>query len=153
MTRWTDALHPLVERVATFLKRYPGLVALFGFVSGLASFLLVDRQAGLAKVIAAVMLVSWIWLVLGHSLRAWLERRFGLRLPPPLLHYATQMIHQESLFFILPFFAITTTWNSGQAVFTSLLGAAALASLIGPLYYRPLAPRPSAYLAFLSTTL
>lgn len=153
MTRWQDSLNPAVEWVTTFLRRYPGLVALFGFVSGLASFLLVDRQAGLAKVIAAVMLVSWIWLVLGHSLRAWLERRFGLRLPPPLLHYATQMIHQESLFFILPFFAITTTWNSGQAVFTSLLGAAALVSIIDPLYYRQLAPRRWVYLAFHSLTL
>ncbi|HLT05275.1 MAG TPA: DUF5924 family protein [Pseudomonas sp.] len=153
MPRWTDALHPLVERVATFLKRYPGLVALFGFVSGLASFLLVDRQAGLAKVIAAVMLVSWVWLALGHGLRAWLERRFGLRLPPPLLHYATQMIHQESLFFILPFFIITTSWNTGQALFSGLLGLAALVSILDPIYYRGLAPRRWLYLAFHSLTL
>lgn len=34
------------------------------------------------------------------------------------------MIHQETLFFVLPFFFITTTWNSGQLVFTGLLGAA-----------------------------
>lgn len=147
------SLHPLIERVTAFLKRYPGLVALFGFVSGLASFLLVDRQAGLAKVIAAVMLVSWLWLALGHSLHNWLERRFGLRLPPPLLHYATQMIHQESLFFILPFFYITTSWNTGQAAFSGLLGLAALVSILDPIYYRALAPRRWLYLAFHSLTL
>lgn len=33
MPRWMDTLHPLIERVTAFLKRYPGLVALFGFVS------------------------------------------------------------------------------------------------------------------------
>lgn len=153
MPRWIASLHPLIERATAFLRRYPGLVALFGFVSGLASFLLVDRQAGLAKVIAAVMLVSWLWLVLGHSLRAWLERCFGLRLPPPLLHYATQMIHQESLFFILPFYIITTSWNTGQVLFTGVLGLAALVSILDPLYYRGLAPRRWLYLAFHSLTL
>ncbi|HTN30161.1 MAG TPA: DUF5924 family protein [Pseudomonas sp.] len=153
MPRWIDTLQPLIERATVFLKRYPGLVALFGFVSGLASFFLVDRQAGLAKVIAAVMLVSWIWLALGHSLHRWLERRFGLRLPPPLLQYATQMIHQESLFFILPFFIITTSWNTGQALFTGVLGGAALVSILDPIYYRGLAPRRWLYLAFHSLTL
>lgn len=153
MSRWIASLRALIERVAALLRRYPGLVALFGFVSGLASFLLVDRQASLAKIIAVVMLISWLWLALGHSLHRWLERCFGLRLPPPLLQYATQMIHQESLFFVLPFFAITTSWNTGQVLFTGLLGLAALVSILDPLYYRVLAPRRWLYLAFHSLTL
>lgn len=45
------------------LSRYPGIVALFGFVSGVASFLLVERQESLAQIIAAIMLVSWCGLV------------------------------------------------------------------------------------------
>ena len=72
---------------------------------------------------------------------ALLRRRFGWSVPRPLLRYATQMVHQETLFFIVPFYIITTTWNSGQAVFTGLLGVAALISLIDPLYYKWLAPR------------
>lgn len=56
------------------------------------------------------------------------------------------MIHQESLFFVLPFFFITTTWNSGQLVFTGLLGAAALVTITDPLYYKWLAPRRWLYL-------
>ncbi len=63
------------------------------------------------------------------------------------------MVHQESLFFIIPFFAITTTWNSGQALFTGLLGLAALVSLIDPLYYKWLAPRRWVYLGFHALTL
>ncbi|MFO5520886.1 DUF5924 family protein, partial [Klebsiella pneumoniae] len=51
--------------------------------------------------------------------------RGGWQIPAPLLRYATQLIHQESLFFVLPFFLITTTCNSGQALFTGTLAAAA----------------------------
>ena len=107
-------LKPLLSRLfdlaSRLIRRYPGTVALFGFVSGVASFVLVERHAGLAKVIALVMLVSWLWLVLESSLRRSLQSWFGWQVPRPLLRYATQMVHQESLFFIIPFFAITTTW-------------------------------------------
>ncbi|SFO93567.1 Protein of unknown function [Ectopseudomonas composti] len=146
----------LLDRIPTLLallRRYPGLVALFGFCSGLASFLLVDRQAHLAKVLGAVLLVSWLWLILENLLRERIARCFGFELPLPLLRYGTQMIHQESLFFVLPFFFITTTWNSGQLLFSGLLTAAALASITDPIYYRWLAPRRWLLLIFHSLTL
>ena len=143
----------LVDLVSRLIRRYPGTVALFGFCSGIASFVLVERHAGLAKVIAVIMLVSWLWLMLENSLRQALERWFGWKVPPPLLRYVTQMVHQESLFFIIPFFFITTTWNSGQSAFTVLLGVAALVSLVDPLYYKWLAPRRWVYLAFHALTL
>lgn len=143
----------LFNLASRLILRYPGVVALFGFCSGVASFVLVERHAGLAKVIAAVMLASWLWLMLENSLRRGVERRFGWKVPPPLLRYVTQMVHQESLFFIIPFFFITTTWNSGQSAFTVLLGIAALISLIDPLYYKWLAPRRWIYLAFHALTL
>jgi len=63
------------------------------------------------------------------------------------------MIHQESLFFVLPFFAITTSWNSGQLVFTSLLGAAGLISIIDPLYYDWVAPKRWLFMALHTLTL
>ena len=137
----------VLDRIPTLialLRRYPGLVALFGFCSGVASFLLVDRQAYLAKVLGVVLLVSWVWLILENLLRERIARRFGFELPLPLLRYGTQMIHKESLFFVLPFFFITTTWNSGQLLFSGLLAIAALASITDPIYYRWLAPRRSA---------
>lgn len=151
---------PLKSRLAALcaqgsrlIRRYPGAVALFGFCSGIASFVLVERHAGLAKVIAGTMLASWLWLMLENSLRRSLERHFGWKVPRPVLRYVTQMVHQESLFFIIPFFFITTTWNSGQAVFTVILGVAALVSLVDPLYYKWLAPRRWVYLAFHALTL
>ncbi len=153
MSLWKTRMTRLVGLVTELLRRFPRAIAVFGFVSGLASFLLVDRQANLAKLIAVTMLVSWLWLVLESTLRRCTSRWFGFDLPPPLLRYATQMIHQESLFFVLPFFAITTTWNSGQALFTGLLGAAALASITDPLYYKGLAARRWVFMAFHSLTL
>jgi len=149
MQPWKTHLQQLIA----LSNRYPRALALFGFASGLASFLLVERKESLARLIALVMLVSWVWLLLENLLTRSLSRWFRLDLPPPLLRYATQMIHQESLFFVLPFFFTTTTWNSGQAVFTSLLGLAALVSIVDPLYYHWLAPRRWALMAFHCLTL
>ncbi|MCY1421201.1 hypothetical protein D9M71_368490 [compost metagenome] len=99
------------------------------------------------------MLVSWIWLMLENSFTKLFSRLFKRDIPPALLRYATQMIHQESLFFVLPFFVITTTWNSGQLIFTGLLAVAGLISIIDPLYYKWLAPRRWLFLALHTLTL
>ena len=140
-------------RLFALIQRYPWVMPLYGFVSGLASFLLVKRQAEFAKVIAILMLVTWLWLALENLLSQQLARRFGLQIPEWLLRFATQMVHQQSLFFVLPFFALTTTWASGQLLFTGLLGACALLAIIDPLYFNWLAPRRWLYLAFHSLTL
>ncbi|WP_166364589.1 DUF5924 family protein [Pseudomonas akapageensis] len=142
-----------VQRIIELIKRYPGVIALFGFISGIGSFILVDRQEKLASWIAVLMLVSWVWLMLENSFTKLFSRVFKRDIPEPLLRYATQMIHQESLFFVLPFFYITTTWNSGQLVFTGLLTVAGLISIIDPLYYKWLAPRRWLFLALHTLTL
>lgn len=115
-------LNRFVTPVLDLMQRYPGLIAAFGFVSGIASFILVDRQEGLATWIAVVMLISWLWLMVENTMVGLLNKALGREIPQGLLRYGTQMIHQESLFFVLPFFFITTTWNSGQAVFTAHSG-------------------------------
>lgn len=149
MTAWK----PLLLRLLDLLKRYPGLIALFGFVSGIASFILVDRQEGVGRVIAVLMLLSWVWLLFEGLLTRSATRWLGLEVPPLVLRYVTQLIHQESLFFVLPFFFVTTAWNSGQALFTSLLGLAALVAIVDPLYYRWLAKRRWMYLGYHTLTL
>ncbi|UVJ44126.1 DUF2914 domain-containing protein [Pseudomonas sp. LS1212] len=142
-----------VQRILELIKRYPGVIALLGFISGIGSFMLVDRQESLASWIAVVMLASWVWLMLENSFTKLFSRMFKRDIPPLLLRYATQMIHQESLFFVLPFFFITTTWNSGQLVFTGLLALAGLISIVDPLYYKWLAPRRWLFLALHTLTL
>ena len=51
-----------IQRILELMKRYPGVIALGGFISGVGSFILVDRQQGLATWITTIMLVSWVCL-------------------------------------------------------------------------------------------
>jgi Family of unknown function (DUF5924)/Protein of unknown function (DUF2914) len=143
----------LVEWLFAFAQRYPFAIALFGFVSGVLSFVMVERNQEFAQLIAAMMLVSWLWLASEVLLKQGIFHWFGFKLPPALVSFATQMVHQESLFFVVPFFFITTAWNSAQMVFTGLLMVAALVSIIDPIYYRWLAPRRWLYFIFHGVTL
>lgn len=143
----------LVEWVFVFARRYPFAIALFGFVSGVLSFVMVERNQEFAQLIAILMLVSWLWLASEVLLKQGIFHWFGFKLPPALISFATQMVHQESLFFVIPFFFITTAWNSAQMVFTGLLMVAALISIIDPIYYRWLAQRRWLYFTFHGVTL
>lgn len=142
------SLKSLFLTLVKLAQRWPWLIALFGFVSGAASYFLIERSESLAQVIAIVMLVSWLWLVMDSWLRAGFLKRFGLHLPPAVMNYATQMVHQESLFFVLPFFIAVTTWNHSQALFTSLLILCAIVSVVDPLYYKQLAARRSLFVFY-----
>tara|TARA_R100000306_G_C4381795_1_gene145415 strand:- start:4158 stop:5195 length:1038 start_codon:yes stop_codon:yes gene_type:complete len=141
-------LKSFVVGLIELLKRYPGLMAMFGFASGVASYFLVEGRAAFAQLFAVLMLIGWIWLILENWLRAGIARRFGIDIPPGGMRYATQMVQQESLFFALPFFLVVTSWDHGQAVFTGLLVICALISVIDPIYYRLLAPRRSLFVIF-----
>ena len=57
-------------------QRYPWVIALYGFVSGVASFVLVDRQARLAAVVAILMLASWLFLMLESAFNQRLAEMF-----------------------------------------------------------------------------
>lgn len=143
-----QALRTLLLRLINFAQRHPGLLAAFGFISGLASFVLIERSEQLAQGIALMMLASWIWLTLEQTLRQSVLSRFGLDLPPGLVRFATQMVHQESFFFVLPFFFAATHWHTGQVAVIGLLGLCALVTLIDPLYFRGLAPRRTLFVIF-----
>jgi hypothetical protein len=136
------------EAILGMARRHPGMLALFGFVSGLASFVLIERNEAVAQIIALMMLVSWVWLVLEQALRAGVLARFGVDMPPAVMRFATQMVHQESFFFVLPFFFAATHWGTGQVWATALLVCCALVSLIDPLYYGQLATRRALFVAF-----
>jgi len=135
-------------RLGALITRWPKLMALVGFISGAASYLLVENREAFAQVIAVLMLVSWLWLVLENWLRAGILRRFGFDIPPTAMRFATQMVHQESLFFALPFFLAVTNWSHGQALFTAVLMLCALISIIDPIYYNHLAPRRPLFVSF-----
>jgi len=135
-------------RLAVHARRHPYVFALIGFVAGVASFLLVDRQEEMAGMIALFVLASWLWLMLETPIRSLLKRLLGWDLPPTLVRFTTQVVHQESFFFVLPFLLITTTWASGQAVFTGVICLAALISVVDPFYFGWLAKKRWLYLGY-----
>jgi len=148
------AIKKIIRRGLRVTNRYPWIIPLFGFVSGVASFFLVERkQEQFAQIISVLMLVSWVWLSVENLLQRGISHWFGIKVPPVVLRYVNQLVHQESLFFVIPFFFITTAWNSGQLVFTSLLIVAAFISLVDPVYYHWLAPRRWLYFSFHGITL
>lgn len=150
----TARLKALLALGARLLQKYPWAIATIGFVSGAASFFLVEReQEKFAQILSVLMLASWAWLALEKLLRRGISHWFGFELPPPLLSFVTQMVHQESLFFVIPFFFITTAWNTGQAVFTSILILFAVLSIIDPIYYRWIAAQRWRYFIFHGFTL
>lgn len=60
----------------------------------------------------------------------------------------TQLLHQETLFFALPFFLAATDWDQPQAVFTLLLLCCALVAVIDPAYNRLLTRRRALFLLY-----
>ncbi len=149
----TEKLAAATRLITRLLQRFPWAIPLVGFVSGAASFFLVEREKdAFAQFIALLMLASWVWLALEKLLRRGVQRWLGAPLPSPVLSFFTQMVHQESLFFVIPFFTITTAWNTGQMVFTSLLMLFALISIVDPIYYRWLAGRRWLYFIFHGVT-
>jgi hypothetical protein len=143
-----NMLKNLLQHFITLMQRRPGLLAVLAFSSGIASYMLVERKESLAQLIAVMLLLSWLWLLLDNWLRARVEQRFGIALSPNIMRFALQMVHQECLFFALPFFLAVTQWDHGQAVFTLLILLCALVSLLDPLYYKKLAPNHNLFVVF-----
>lgn len=149
--------HPLslgLVRALEWLARYRHLIPLLSFGAGLASYLLVQRQEAFAQALVVLLPLGWLFAVLEPLLLPRLQMHVWLRHSPLLLRYVQQSLHQEALFFTLPFFLATTTWHSAQPVFVLTLGALALASIIDPIYIERVATRPAllwalhAYAAF-----
>lgn len=137
-------LAALVERLRPWSWLWPPLA----FAAGLGSFFLVERQQWLGALLALGMLAAWLLLLFESLIGRLLARRGYPTLPHGATLFLAQMIHQETLFFSLPFLLATTVWSSGQALFTVLLMGLAVFSIIDPLYYRVADRYRWLYLAF-----
>lgn len=125
-------LEPLVAR----LRRYHWVWPPIAFVLGLLGFFLVDRQQWLGAVLALGLMLTWVLLIVESIASKWLSRRGrNAALPRAAATFVAQMVHQETLFFCLPFFLATTIWTSGQAVFTGLLIVCSILAILDPLYF------------------
>lgn len=154
-TRRTDQLidRVLNSRPGRLAYRFRHVVPVVSFAIGVGSYFLIQRQNALAQWLTALMLLGWVALLFEGLLCRILARFIGERIPQVLVRYGAQALHQETLFFVLPFFLVTTTWLSAQALFTGLLIVAAVVSAIDPLYYGVIAPRRWLFLGYHAFTL
>ncbi|WP_442905458.1 DUF5924 family protein [Halomonas sp. BC04] len=132
MLRFHGRIERLVEHVRPWSWLWPPLA----FAAGVGSFFLVDRQQWLGVVLALSMLLAWILLLSESLIGRLLARRGHPGLPRGVTTFIAQMVHQETLFFCLPFVLATTVWASGQGLFALLVLGMAVFSILDPLYYK-----------------
>lgn len=140
-------MQALIRRIAAGLQRFPWALPAGSFAAGWVGFLLVQRGEALARLIALLALLGWVWLLLEPFVRRWLERRRP-RLGNFVVNLVSQSLQQELLFFSLPLLIGATQRDAGQIVFTSLVAAAALLSTIDPAYERLVAARAARRMSF-----
>ncbi len=142
---------PLRERVARFWARHRTAV-LFAHSAWALS-------GGIVVVVLArehYHLVPWVVLFLaavwGSTLYFGRAAAMEPGQPPGLVHevasYITRVLYQETLFFLLPFYAYSTVPRSPNVVYMVLLGALAVLSCLDLLFDRWLRTRPVFALTF-----
>ena len=130
----------LVERVRVVLDRWPWLLPTASFAIGWLSFLLFQRGEQLARVIAAIALIGWPWLLAEHLLARWITQRSRGRLSVSAVRFVTQQIQQEILFFALPFLFGAMQFEAGQILFMAAAACVALLVTLDPIYLHRIAP-------------
>jgi len=117
------------------------------FAAGWLGFVMVQRGEELARLIALLALLGWLWLLI----EPWVRRRLERRRPRAgnlVVNFVSQSLQQELLFFSLPFLIGATQRDVGQIAFTGLVGFAALVSTLDPIYERVIAPRAARRMSF-----
>jgi hypothetical protein len=137
-----------LRRLEILLERLPWLLPALSFSWGWISFALVKRGENLARSMALLVLIGWLWLLIEPFLRKYLERRTPGKFTELALQFITQSLQQELLFFSLPLIIGALQFDVGQIIFTAILIGAALISTIDPLYNRRIAAHHSVNLLF-----
>ena len=128
-------LQAFAESLVARLKPWSWLWPPIAFGAGLGSFFLVERQQWLGAALALGLLLAWFFLLSESLIGRFLASRGYPTLPRGIRTLIAQMIHQETLFFTLPFVLATTVWNSGQSIYALLVMGMAVLSIADPLYY------------------
>lgn len=136
-----------LARIARAVEKFPWLIPTISFVSGAIGFAMVKRGVHLARIIAVVALAGWLWLLIEPLVRRFLERRRS-GIGKFLANFLTQSLQQEMLFFALPFLFGAAQRDAGQIAFITIAAAAALLTVVDPLYERWIAARAATRLMF-----
>lgn len=145
----TSSFQTITSTAERFLARHFWLLPLTGFSLGWASFILVQRGEGLARGIALLALLGWLWILAEPFIMNRLLAREHPKLSHHLSNFFSQSIQQEIYFFSLPFlFVATQPDDIGQLVFTGIFVLAALISTVDPWYDRYISKHRIISLAF-----
>lgn len=132
---WKARATSLFLGLQTFLVRHKGWLPIISFIGGIASFFLVERQMSLATGIIGMLLLSWLWFEMEGTVAIWVKRLTSFRLPTFLVSFAAQALHQEALFFVVPFLYFHTAWNTVHVVFSSIVLLLAIITVLDQLYF------------------
>lgn len=144
--------HSLGERAGRFWRRHRTLIwilhSAWALAVGTAIVLLVQDRYYLVFWVVLFLAVAWVFtLFLGRATADGTHAR-----SPGLVHevssYVTRVAYQETLFFLLPFYAYSTVIDSLNVVFLGLLGGLAVLSCLDLVFDRWLRTRPVFALAF-----
>ncbi|MGQ0621355.1 MAG: DUF5924 family protein [Panacagrimonas sp.] len=130
----------LILALRAVLDRWPWLLPTLSFAVGWLSFLLFQRGENLARVIAAIALLGWPWLLAENMLGRWVVARSKGRLSIAAVRFVTQQIQQEILFFALPFLFGAMQLDAGQILFMASALAVAIVITLDPVYLHRIAP-------------
>jgi Family of unknown function (DUF5924)/Protein of unknown function (DUF2914) len=136
-----------MPRIENLLQRFPWFLPAVSFASGWLSFVLVKRGDALARLVALLSLLGWLWLLVEPLVRHYLERRRA-GVGKFVANFLSQSLQQEMLFFALPLLFGATQLHPGQLVFTAIAVAAAVLTTLDPIYERYIAAHAAARLAF-----
>jgi Family of unknown function (DUF5924)/Protein of unknown function (DUF2914) len=137
----------LFLRLLKLERHYPWVLPVASFLMGWLGFVMVRRGEGLARIVAVLALLGWVWLLI----EPWIRRSLARRRPRAgnlVVNFVTQSLQQELLFFSLPFLIGATQRDIGQWAFTGLVAAAAVLSTIDPIYERVIAKRAARRMSF-----
>lgn len=126
-----------------------GWMPLFGFIGGCVSYVSVQHEEALARVVAAMLLAGWVWLCFQTSIRYKFHK---IRSPGDnevAIDLVMRGVQQGILFFSLPFLVLSTqTKDPGQVLITAFVILSALLSTVDSLYQKFILNRHSSFVAF-----
>ncbi|HUP50842.1 MAG TPA: DUF5924 family protein [Longimicrobiales bacterium] len=151
---------PRSRRFWRFWKRHRTLFwtlhSVWALLTGIGVLLLARERYGFVPWVVAFLALTWaLTLYLGRrATREGAEEEPGDDPPGPaeeFTSYLTRGLYQETLFFLLPFYAYSTVVRSPNVLFMVLLGGLALLACLDLVFDRWLRTRPVFALVFFAT--
>lgn len=144
------------DRLSAYWARHRTLFwslhSVWALATGIAVVLLARERYAFIPWVVVFLGLTWIsTLVFGRRVEAEPDAGVPVGLGQEVTSYATRTLYQETLFFLLPFYAYSTVLRSTNVLFTGLLIGLAVFSCIDLVFDRWLRTRPAFGFIFFAT--